>query len=163
MFDLMAVAYEADLTRVFTFMMAREASMKTYPEIGITEPHHTISHHREKPDVKMAHASLNAYHMSMFAKFVEKLKATPDGDGTLLDHSLVFYGSGMSNANVHGPYPLPLVAVGGWQGKGHRHMVTNGAHAARQPVGWCQRHVRVSRAYVRREHWTHLAGLMVVA
>jgi len=125
MFDLMAVAYEADLTRVFTFMMAREASMKTYPEVGITEPHHTISHHREKPDVKMMHASLNTYHMSMFAKFIAKLKATPDGDGTLLDHSLVFYGSGMSNANVHGPYPLPLAVAGGWQGKGYRHMVTN--------------------------------------
>jgi len=106
-------------------MMAREASMKTYPEVGITEPHHTISHHREKPDVKMMHASLNTYHMSMFAKFIAKLKARPDGDGTLLDHSLVFYGSGMSNANVHGPYPLPLVVAGGWQGKGHRHMVTN--------------------------------------
>jgi hypothetical protein len=123
LFDLMAVAYQADLTRVFTFMMAREASMKTYPEIGITEPHHTISHHREKADVKMAHASLNAYHMSLFAKFIEKLKATPDGDGTLLDHSMVFYGSGMSNANVHGPYPLPLIAVGGWEGKGHRNVV----------------------------------------
>jgi len=124
MFDLMAVAWQADLTRVATFMMAREASMKTYPEIGITEPHHTISHHREKPDVKIAHATLNAYHMSLFAKFIGKLKATPDGDGTLLDHSLVFYGSGMSNANVHGPYPLPLVVAGGWQGKGYRHIVT---------------------------------------
>ena len=122
LYDLMAVAYQADLTRVFTFMMAREASMKTYPEIGITEPHHTISHHREKADVKMAHASLNAYHMSLFARFIEKLKATPDGDGTLLDHSMIFYGSGMSNANVHGPYPLPLVAVGGWDGKGHRNI-----------------------------------------
>jgi hypothetical protein len=126
LFDLMAVAYQADLTRVFTFMMAREASMKTYPEIGITEPHHTISHHREKPDVRMKHASLNTYHMSMFAKFIGKLKATPDGDGTLLDHSTIFYGSGMSNANVHGPYPLPLVGVGGWgSGKGYQHIVTS--------------------------------------
>jgi hypothetical protein len=124
LYDLMAVAYQADLTRVFTFMMAREASMKTYPEIGITEPHHTISHHREKPDVKMAHASLNTYHVSLFAKFIDKLKNTPDGDGSLLDHSLVLYGSGMSNANVHGPYPLPLVAVGGHLGAGHRHVVT---------------------------------------
>jgi hypothetical protein len=131
LFDLMAVAYQADLTRVFTFMMAREASMKTYPEIGITEPHHTISHHREKPDVKVAHAVLNTYHMSLFAKFIEKLKATPDGDGSLLDHSMIFYGSGMSNANVHGPYPLPLVAVGGWAGKGHRNLVT----AERTPLG----------------------------
>jgi hypothetical protein len=131
MFDLMAVAWEADLTRVTSFMMAREASMKTYPEVGITEPHHTISHHREKPDVKMAHASLNAYHMSLFAKFIGKLKATPDGDGTLLDHSMVFYGSGMSNANVHGPYPLPLVVLSGWQGKGYRHLMT----PERTPLG----------------------------
>jgi hypothetical protein len=124
LFDLMAVAYQADLTRVFTFMMAREASMKTYPEIGITEPHHTISHHREKPDVKMAHASLNMYHMALFAKFIGKLAETPDGDGTLLEHSTVFYGSGMSNANVHGPYPLPLAVVGGWPaGKGYRNIV----------------------------------------
>jgi hypothetical protein len=122
MFDLMAVAWQADLTRVASFMMAREASMKTYPEIGITEPHHTISHHREKPDVKMAHATLNAYHMSLFARFVGKLKATQDGDGTLLDHSLVFYGSGMSNANVHGP--VSAAAGGGGragQGKGTAH------------------------------------------
>ena len=123
LYDLLAMAYRTDLTRVFTFMMAREASMKTYPEIGITDPHHTISHHREKPDVRMAHASLNTYHVSLFAKFVETLRATPDGDGSLLDHSLVFYGSGMSNANVHGPYPLPLVAVGGGVGQGHRHVV----------------------------------------
>src|SRR5438093_13367010 len=113
MFDLMGVAYQADLTRVFTFMMARELSMKTCPEIGITEPHHTISHHREKPDVKIAHATLNTYHISLFAKFVEKLRNTPDGDGSLLDHSLLFYGSGMSNATVHGPSPLPPLPVGG--------------------------------------------------
>src|SRR4029453_9689172 len=106
LFDLLAVAYQADLTRVFTFMMAREASMKSYPDIGITEPHHTISHHREKPDVKVKHAILNAWHLSRFAKFVERRGATPDGDGSLLDHSLIFYGSGMSDANVHGPYPL---------------------------------------------------------
>jgi hypothetical protein len=115
---------EADLTRVATFMMAREASMKTYPDIGITTPHHTISHHGGKPDVIKSHATLNTYHVSLFAKFVEKLSKTPDGDGTLLDHSTLFYGSGMSNANVHGPYPLPLVAVGGGVGKGHRHIVT---------------------------------------
>ena len=124
MFDLMAVAYEADLTRVFTFMMAREASMKTYPEVGITEPHHTISHHREKPDVKMMHASLNTYHMSMFAKFIAKLKARPDGDGTLLDHSLVLYGSSMSNGNQHDHDPLPIIVAGGASGQmdGGRHM-----------------------------------------
>jgi len=123
LFDLLAVAYQADLTRVATFMMAREASMKTYPEIGITTPHHTISHHGGKPDVIKQHATLNTYHISLFAKFLEKLNSTPDGDGSLLDHSMIVYGSGMSNANVHGPYPLPLVAIGGAVGKGHRHLV----------------------------------------
>ena len=121
LYDLMAVAYQADLTRVATFMMAREASMKTYPEIGIVTPHHTVSHHGGKPAVIAEHAKLNTYHVSLFARFVGKLAATPDGDGSLLDHALVFYGSGMSNANVHGPYPLPLVAVGGGIGKG-RHI-----------------------------------------
>jgi hypothetical protein len=123
LFDLLTVAYQADLTRVATFMMAREASMKTYPDIGITTPHHTISHHGGKPDAIKAHATLNTYHVGLFAKWVEKLRDTPDGDGSLLDHSLIFYGSGMSNANVHGPYPLPLVAAGGGVGKGHRHVV----------------------------------------
>jgi len=123
LYDLLAVAYQADLTRVATFMMAREASMKTYPEIGITTPHHTISHHGGKPDFIKQHATLNTYHISLFAKFIDKLNRTPDGDGSLLDHSLICYGSGMSNANVHGPYPLPLVAIGGAVGKGHRHIV----------------------------------------
>jgi hypothetical protein len=119
--DLLVVASQAELTRVSSFMMAREASMKTYPEIGLGTPHHTMSHHGNKPEVIAQHAKLNAYHMSLFAKYIEKLSATPDGDGSLLDHSLVFYGSGMSNANVHGPYPLPLVAAGGGIGKG-RHI-----------------------------------------
>ena len=123
LYDLLTVAYQADLTRVATFMMAREASMKTYPDLGITTPHHTISHHGGKPDVIKQHATLNAYHVSLFARWLEKLDRTPDGDGSLLDHSLLFYGSGMSNANVHGPYPLPLVAAGGGVGKGHRHVV----------------------------------------
>jgi hypothetical protein len=126
MYDLLALAYRADITRVFTFMMAREASMKTYPEVGITEPHHTISHHREKPDVRMKHASLNTYHMSMVAKFIGKLKATPDGDGTLLDHSLIMYGGCISNGNLHTHGPLPTLLAGGACGQlaGGRHIRT---------------------------------------
>ena len=112
MFQLLAVAYQADLTRVFTFMMCREASMRTYPEIEITTPHHTISHHQNKPDQIALHAKLNVFHMQQFAKFVDKLQATPDGDGSILDHSLIFYGAGMSNGNAHSPYPLPLLALG---------------------------------------------------
>ena len=104
MFDLLALAYEADLTRVFTFMMAREVSQRTYPQIGVTEPHHSISHHGNKPDKIAGHAKINAYHVSLFAKFLERLRSTPDGDGSLLDHSLIVYGSGMSNGNGHTPY-----------------------------------------------------------
>jgi hypothetical protein len=122
MFDLLAVAYQTEMTRVFTFMMAREASFKTYPEIGVTEPHHPISHHGNKPEVIAQVAKINIHHMQLFARFLEKLRATPDGDGSLLDHSLIFYGSGMGNGNAHGSDPLPLVAVGGGVGKGYRHI-----------------------------------------
>ena len=112
MFDLLTLAYQADLTRVFTFMMAREVSQRTYPQIGITEPHHSISHHANRADKIAGHAKLNAYHVSLVAKFLERLRSTPDGDGSLLDHSLIVYGSGMSNGNVHSPYPLPLAMIG---------------------------------------------------
>ena len=101
MFDLLALAFQADLTRVFTFMMAREVSQRTYPEIGVTEPHHSISHHGNRPAAIEGHARLNAYHVSMFAKFLERLRAMPDGDGSILDHSILVYGSGMSDGNGH--------------------------------------------------------------
>jgi hypothetical protein len=131
MFDLMAIAYQADLTRVATFMMAREASFKTYPEVDITIPHHPLSHHGNQPTLVATHAKLNTYHMLLFASFLEKLKATPDGDGSLLDHSLILYGSGMSNGNAHSAGPLPLIAAGGVMGKGHRHVQT----AEKTPLG----------------------------
>ena len=126
MFDLLALAYQADLTRVFTFMMAREVSQRTYPEINVTEPHHSISHHANRPAAIEGHARLNAYHVSMFAKFVERLKSMPDGDGSILDHSLLVYGSGMSDGNGHTGSPLPHVVVGGAAGqiKGNRHIMT---------------------------------------
>lgn len=122
LFDLLALAYQTDLTRVFTFMMAREASNFSYPEIGVTQPHHLISHHGNKPEQIAEHAKVNVYHMQLFAQFVEKLSATPDGDGSLLDHTLLFYGSGMGNGNQHAGYPLPLVAVGVDPAKGDRHV-----------------------------------------
>jgi hypothetical protein len=126
MFDLLALAFQADLTRVFTFMMAREVSQRTYPEIGVTEPHHSISHHANRPDAIEGHAKLNAYHVSMFAKFVERLRSMPDGDGSILDHSILVYGSGMSDGNGHTGAPLPHVVVGGGAGqiKGNRHIMT---------------------------------------
>jgi uncharacterized protein DUF1552 len=126
LFDLLALALQTDQTRVFTFMMAREVSQRTYPEIGVTEPHHSISHHGNRPAAIAGHAKLNAYHLSMVAKFLERLRNTPDGDGSLLDHSLILYGSGMSDGNGHTGSPLPHVMVGGATGrvKGNRHIVT---------------------------------------
>jgi len=131
LFDLLAVAYQADLSRVFTFMLAREASGKSYPNLGITDTHHAISHHGEKPAKIAEHAKLNLYHISLFAKFLQKLDATPDGDGTLLDHAAIFYGSGMSNGNAHSDGPLPVIALGGALGKGHRHIRTT----EKAPIG----------------------------
>ena len=126
MFDLLALAYQADLTRVFTFMMAREVSQRTYPEIGVTEPHHSISHHGNRPAAIAGHATLNTHHVGLFAKFIERLKTTREGDGSLLDHSLIVYGSGMSDGNGHTGSPLPHVLVGkaGGRIKGNRHLVT---------------------------------------
>ena len=125
LFDLLALAFQSDQTRVFTFMMAREVSQRTYPEIGVTEPHHSISHHGNRPAAIAGHAKLNAYHVSMFAKFVERLRSMPDGDGSMLDHSLLLYGSGMSDGNGHTGSPLPHVLVGGGTGRiiGNRHII----------------------------------------
>src|SRR5688572_23721672 len=124
LFDLLALAFQTDQTRVFTFMMAREVSQRTYPEIGVTEPHHSISHHGNRPAAIEGHAKLNAYHVGMFAKFVERLRSTPDGDGSLLDHSIIVYGSGMSDGNGHTGSPLPHVVVGSGVGqvRGNRHV-----------------------------------------
>jgi hypothetical protein len=131
MFDLVAAAYEADVTRVFTFMMSRELSQRTYPQIGVTEQHHSISHHQNQAEKIAKVVKINVYYSGLFAKFVRKLRSTPDGDGSLLDHSLVFYGAGMGDSNSHASDPLPIVAVGGGIGKGHRHVKVE----TRTPVG----------------------------
>jgi hypothetical protein len=125
LFDLLVVAYQADLTRVFTFMLGRELSQRTYPNIGVTEPHHSISHHGNRPQAIEGHAAVNTYHLTLFAQFIERLKATPDGDGSLLDHSLILYGSGMGNGNVHSADMLPTLLVGSAAGAvaGNRHIV----------------------------------------
>jgi hypothetical protein len=123
MSDLMVTAFQADLTRVATFMMSREASQRTYPQVGLNEPHHTISHHGGDKEKIAVLAKLNHYHMQQFAKFVERMKNTPDVDGSLLDNSMVIGGCGMGDSNGHATDPLPLVAVGGMAGKGHRHLV----------------------------------------
>jgi hypothetical protein len=124
MFDLLALAYQCDLTRISTFMMAREISGRTYPEIGVSDSHHPLSHHREDPQMLAKLAKINYYHTTLFSHFVEKLRATPDGDGSLLDHIILLFGAGMSNSNRHDPTNLPLVLMGGGSGqlRGGRHI-----------------------------------------
>jgi hypothetical protein len=124
MFDLMAVAFQADITRVETFMMAREVSYRTFPQIGVPDPFHATSHHQDNPEKIEKLTKINTYHVYLIDYFLEKLKATKDGDGTLLDHSLVLFGSCMSNPNVHNHAPLPILVAGGSNGKlkGGRHI-----------------------------------------
>jgi hypothetical protein len=123
-FDLMALAYQTDLTRVATFLIAREQSTRTYPEIGAPEPHHAISHHQNRPEMLEKLAKLNTFHLSLFAHLLEKLQSMPDGDGTVLDHSVILYGAGMSNPDAHIHHDLPLLLMGGGAGqvKGGRHV-----------------------------------------
>ncbi len=121
-FELIALAYAADLTRVFTFMLSRDITQRTYPEIGITEPHHSLSHHGGNVEKQQQLVELNTYHMTMFEKFLARLRATPDGDGSLLDNSMILFGSGMSESNNHDPTDLPTLLVGGFGARGSRHV-----------------------------------------
>ncbi len=125
MFDLQLLAYQTDLTRVATYMMAREISGRTYPEIGVPDSHHPTSHHRNDPTLYEKVAKINTFHLTLFASFLEKARAIPDGDGTLLDHMMVLYGAGMSDSNRHDNKGLPLVLIGGGSGhleQGGRHL-----------------------------------------
>jgi hypothetical protein len=123
-FDLLALALEADITRVFTYMISRDASQRVYPNLGLTEPHHSMSHHGGNEEKIANLVKLNTYHIALFAKFLEKLRSTPDGDGSLLDHSLILWGSGMSESNTHSRLDIPTMFVGGGAGllKGNRHV-----------------------------------------
>lgn len=122
MFDLQWLAFRADITRVVTFMLGRELNFRTYPEIGVTEGHHSLSHHGDRAEQLTKYAKVNAYQAELFAKFLQKLRSTPDGDGTLLDHSMFLYGAGLSNPNLHAHINLPLAVFGGGI-KGGRHLV----------------------------------------
>jgi len=113
MLDLLTLAFQADLTRVFTFMMSRESSYRTFNQIGISDPWHVISHHGEQPEKLARNAKINAFCLGMFVKFLDRMRAIPDGSGSMLDQSLFFYGSGMGDSNLHATDPLPMVAVGG--------------------------------------------------
>jgi Protein of unknown function (DUF1552) len=113
MFNLMAIALQSDITRISTFMMAREGSNRSYREIGVPEGHHGLSHHRNDPVLMDKIAAINQHHMEQFATFLQKLKATPDGDGSLLDHTMIVYGSGISDGNRHNHDDLPVLFAGG--------------------------------------------------
>lgn len=123
LFDLMTLAYQADITRVTTLMLGRELTNRTYPQAGVPEPHHAVSHHQNNPETIEKHAKINTHHMTLFASFLERLRTTQDGDGSLLDHSMIAYGSGMSNGNVHSHNPLWMLLAGGGAGlTGNRHI-----------------------------------------
>ena len=124
MLDLQVLAFQADLTRVVTFMMSREVSPRTYPELGIPDPHHGLSHHQNRPEQMAKLAKLNRHHVEQLAYFMEKLAATPDGDGTLLDQVLIQYGCGISDGNQHLHVNLPVLVAGGAAGavEGGRHL-----------------------------------------
>ena len=125
MFDLMALAFQADITRISTFMMAREVSYRTFPKLGISEAFHPASHHQNSAARLETLAKINTFHVSLVAHLLDRLKSTPDGDGNLLDHSLILYGSAMSNSNIHNHAPLPVLIAGGAAGKlkGGRHLM----------------------------------------
>tara|TARA_Y100000385_G_scaffold284005_1_gene341219 strand:+ start:2318 stop:3652 length:1335 start_codon:yes stop_codon:yes gene_type:complete len=124
MFDMQVLAYQTDLTRVITFMMGRELSGRTYAEIGVPDSHHPTSHHRDDPTLYEKVTKINEFHTSLFAYYLDKLDATPDGNGSLLDNLLMLYGAGMSDSNRHDNTGLPLVLLGGGSGsvKGGRHL-----------------------------------------
>jgi hypothetical protein len=125
MLDLQLLAFQSDLTRVISFMIGKEQSARPYPQIGVPEAHHPLSHHDNVPELVAQMSKINRYHAELFSKYVAKLRATPDGDGTLLDHMMILYGSGISNSTRHAPENLPLLLVGGGAGrlKGGRHIV----------------------------------------
>jgi hypothetical protein len=124
MYELMALAYQANITKVVTFMISREVSNRTYPQVGVTDGHHAISHHQNRAEAMEKNVRIQTYNVGMFGDFLARLKATPDGDGTLLDHITLLYGSNMSNSNAHDHFPLPNLVVGGAAGRmqGGRHL-----------------------------------------
>ena len=143
MFDLMAVAFEADLTRVFTFMLNREASQLVFPNLGFNEPWHHVSHHGNEPEKLALLVKLNTWQIELFGKFLGRLRSTRDGDGTLLDHATLLWGSGMSDSNTHSPLDVPYLMVGGGAGafKGNRHIAApKGTQLANVMLTVAQRH-----------------------
>jgi hypothetical protein len=132
MYDMLKIALQTDMTRVFTFMLAREVSQKNFPELGLMDPWHHMSHHRMQPEMIAGLITIETYQMKMFSRFLDKLKQTPDGDGSLLDHSVILFGSGMSESDNHDPKNLPLLVAGKGVNliQGDRHLM----HQPTQPL-----------------------------
>ncbi len=152
MIDMQVVAWQTDMTRVSSFMLGRDGSNRAYREIGISDGHHSISHHQSDPEKVEKLIKIDELHVGMFAYLLEKLKATPDGDGTLLDHSLVLFGSSISESNIHTHDDLPIVLAGGANGqlKGQPSSGVSEGDAAQQPV---PEHVRPGGRAARRRVW----------
>jgi hypothetical protein len=125
MLDLQLLAFQSNLTRVISFMIGKEQSARPYPQVGVPEAHHPLSHHDNVPELVAKMSKINGYHVELFSKYLAKLRATPDGDGSLLDHMTILYGSGISNSQRHAGDNLPIMLVGGGAGtlKGGRHIV----------------------------------------
>jgi len=138
-YNLMHLAYQGDISRVFTFMVAHEASDRSYTHIGVPEQHHSISHHGNDPEKMAKYAKIGTYHIVKYAEFLDKLKATKEGDGTLLDHTTTYFGSGMSNGNLHDRNSPPAVIVGGNGMKGNRHIVAKDMPTANLMLGLAHR------------------------
>jgi uncharacterized protein DUF1552 len=136
MLELQRLALQADLTRVIAFMISKEQSARPYPQIGVPEAHHPLSHHNDIPEIIERMSLINRYHTTLFSNYLAKLRATPDGDGTLLDHMTILYGSGISNSNKHSGDNLPLLLVGGGAGRwrGGRHLAFAEKDKDKQPT-----------------------------
>ena len=117
MLDLQVLAFQSDLTRVMTFMIGKEQSARPYPQIGVPEAHHPLSHHSQVPEVVAHMSKINRYHVELFSGYLARLAATPDGDGSLLDHMMILYGAGLSNSQRHSGDNLPLLVMGGGSGR----------------------------------------------
>jgi hypothetical protein len=117
MYDMLVLAYQTDLTRVSTFMLAREYSELVYTNLGITEPHHPLTHHRGIPERMEQARKIDIYHASLFKYFLERMRSTPDGDGSLLDHSMIIYGAGMGDGDIHNQWNMPIALLGGAAGR----------------------------------------------
>jgi hypothetical protein len=125
MLDLQLLAFQSDLTRVVSFMLGKEQSARPYPQIGVPEAHHPLSHHNDIPELVAHMSKINRYHTELFSRYLTKLRTTPDGDGSLLDHMTILYGSGISNSTKHAGDNLPILLMGGGAGRlqGGRHLV----------------------------------------